>query len=52
MEHRTETAPAPVAARRRSWTAPLVTELPRLTHLTLQSGIPGNCDPGDPSSCF
>jgi hypothetical protein len=42
-------SPAP----RRTWIAPRVDELPRLTDLTLQSGgIPGDCDPGDPSSCF
>ncbi|HEX6910737.1 MAG TPA: hypothetical protein VF142_10080 [Longimicrobium sp.] len=52
MEERTETAPQPGAARRRSWSAPRITELPPLTRLTLQSGIPGDCDPGDPSSCF
>jgi len=37
---------------RRSWVAPRVDELPRLTDLTLQTGIPGDCIPGDPSSCF
>lgn len=28
-------------APRRPWTTPLVQELPRLTELTLQTGIPG-----------
>jgi hypothetical protein len=40
----TERAPAaPTAAPRRTWTAPAVTDLPRLTELTLQTGpfIPG-----------
>jgi hypothetical protein len=41
-----------VATPRRAWTAPRVDDLPRLTDLTLQSGIPGECVPGDPSSCF
>ncbi len=46
-------SPAPASAPRRPWTAPRVDELPRLSDLTLQSGgIPGTCDPGDPSSCF
>jgi len=40
------------AAPRRPWTAPRVDELPRLSDLTLQTGIPGDCVPGDPSSCF
>jgi hypothetical protein len=48
--HRSQTA---AATSRRPWVAPRVDELPRLTDLTLQSaGIPGDCDPGDPSSCF
>ena len=42
-------APAP----RRPWQAPRVDDMPRLTELTLQTvGIPGDCDPGDPGSCF
>jgi hypothetical protein len=40
------------ATPRRRWIAPRIDELPRLTDLTLQTGIPGNCQPGDPSSCF
>lgn len=41
------------ATTRRPWISPRVDELPRLTDLTLQStGIPGDCDPLDPSSCF
>lgn len=51
MQQRTDDT-APREAGRRAWVAPRVTELPRLTQLTLQSGIPGTCDPGDPSSCF
>ncbi|HEX6910452.1 MAG TPA: hypothetical protein VF142_08655 [Longimicrobium sp.] len=50
MPH-SQSAP-PVAAPRRPWLAPRVDDMPRLTELTLQSGIPGDCDPGDPSSCF
>lgn len=50
--HRTQSdaaAPAP----RRPWQAPRVDDMPRLTELTLQTvGIPGDCDPLDPSSCF
>ena len=43
----------PVSATRRPWLAPRVDDMPRLTELTLQTtGIPGDCDPGDPSSCF
>jgi hypothetical protein len=34
-------APPPQAPRRR-WIAPEVKSLPRLTDLTLQTGIPGN----------
>lgn len=37
---------------RRAWVAPRVDEMPRLTDLTLQSGIPGDCSDTDPSSCF
>jgi hypothetical protein len=50
MEQRTnEAAPA----RRHPWIAPRVADLPPLTQLTLQTtGIPGDCDPGDPGSCF
>jgi hypothetical protein len=39
-------------ALRRPWTTPRVDDMPRLTDLTLQSGIPGDCDENDPSSCF
>lgn len=43
----------PAPAPRRAWTTPRLDEMPRLTELTLQSvGIPGDCDPGDPGSCF
>lgn len=43
----------PVPPHRRAWLAPRVDDMPRLTELTLQTtGIPGDCDPGDPSSCF
>ena len=54
MQQRTDDAsPLNGPARRHTWIAPQVTELPRLTQLTLQTtGIPGDCDPGDPSSCF
>lgn len=44
----TSAAPAP----RRAWVAPRVDDMPRLTDLTLQSGIPGDCSDSDPSSCF
>lgn len=46
------TAPRPMPektpAPRRAWTAPSVTDLPRLTELTLQTGpgIPGGGGPG------
>jgi hypothetical protein len=40
------------ASPRRPWSAPRVDDLPRLSDLTLQTGIPGDCVPGDPSSCF
>lgn len=46
---------APAPAPRRPWTAPRLDEMPRLTELTLQSpggGIPGDCTPGNPGSCF
>lgn len=54
MEQRTnEASPLGGPARRHPWIAPQVADLPRLTQLTLQTtGIPGDCDPGDPSSCF
>lgn len=43
----------PAPASRRPWTAPRLDEMPRLTDLTLQSvGIPGDCQPGNPGSCF
>jgi hypothetical protein len=45
------TSTATVSARR-PWTAPRVDDMPRLTDLTLQSGIPGDCSDADPSSCF
>lgn len=46
-------APSPAAAQRRSWVAPRVEDLPRLTDLTLQSqgGIPGDCQTQG-STCF
>lgn len=40
---------------RRTWVVPTVSELPRLTELTLQSGgaIPGRCSTsGGGSTCF
>lgn len=37
-------ATAPIA--RRPWAAPRIVELPRLTELTLQSGIPGDTSGG------
>lgn len=48
-------APAPAAADRRPWMAPSISELPRLTELTLQTGpgIPGECEiGGGGSTCF
>lgn len=54
-----ESAEQPRAARPKSatkppWVAPEVTELPRLTDLTLQTGspIPGFGDPGSGSTVF
>jgi hypothetical protein len=47
MDSKTITPKAP-----RAWVAPRVETLPALTQLTLQTGIPGDCVPGDPSSCF
>jgi len=39
--------PAPPGSHtKKAWVAPEVTELPRLTDLTLQTGIPGIGDPG------
>jgi hypothetical protein len=47
----------PAPALRRPWTTPRVDDMPRLTALTLQTGpldpgILGDCDAGNPSSCF
>ena len=40
--------------RKRAWNAPEVKELPRLTDLTLQTGVPigGTGNPGTPSTVF
>jgi len=50
------TAPGhpPSAKRKRAWVSPELTELPRLTDLTLQTGlpIPGMGDPGTGSTVF
>jgi hypothetical protein len=40
----------PAAEEKRAWTAPSVTELPRLTDLTLQTGIGGGGDTGGSGS--
>jgi hypothetical protein len=45
-------ASKPARGPRRRWITPDIAQLPSLTHLTLQTGIPGDCEPGDPSSCF
>ena len=44
----------PDATGKRTWVTPEVTELPRLTDLTLQTGvpIPGFGDPGSGSTVF
>ena len=44
----------PNAPTKRPWVAPELTELPRLTDLTLQTGvpIPGFGDPGSGSTVF
>jgi len=46
--------PEPDATPKRKWVRPEVTELPRLTDLTLQTGspIPGFGDPGSGSTVF
>lgn len=44
-------SPRSGAAERRPWVAPRVEDLPRLTELTLQSPISGNCGVGG-STCF
>jgi len=45
---------APGPKRKRAWVSPELTELPRLTDLTLQTGlpIPGMGDPGTGSTVF
>lgn len=51
---RADAAPTAVAARQ-PWQAPEVSDLPRLTELTLQTGgaIPGECETGGSgSTCF
>lgn len=51
---RTDESPPAVAARQ-PWQAPEVSDLPRLTELTLQTGagIPGECETGGSgSTCF
>ena len=47
-------APRPDSKSKRPWVSPEVTELPRLTDLTLQTGspIPGFGDPGSGSTVF
>ncbi|HYW10921.1 MAG TPA: hypothetical protein VE871_03165 [Longimicrobium sp.] len=54
MQQTSESRSALSAAPRRTWTAPRVDDMPRLTDLTLQTngGIPGDCDDSNPSSCF
>ena len=44
----------PASPKKRQWVKPELTELPRLTDLTLQSGspIPGFGDPGTGSTVF
>ncbi len=37
---------------RRPWVAPVLTELPPLVQLTLQTGIGVDCTPDDPSCTF
>ncbi len=46
--------PAPPGSLKRQWVKPELTELPRLTDLTLQTGspIPGIGDPGTGSTVF
>lgn len=46
--------PESVEQTKRPWVAPELTELPRLTDLTLQTGspIPGFGDPGSGSTVF
>ncbi len=45
---------APGAKRKKTWVSPELAELPRLTDLTLQTGvpIPGFGDPGSGSTVF
>jgi len=47
-------APRPDSKSKRPWVGPELTELPRLTDLTLQTGspIPGFGDPGSGSTVF
>ena len=47
-------APRPDSKSKRPWVSPELTELPRLTDLTLQTGlpIPGFGDPGSGSTVF
>jgi len=47
-------AARPDSQRKRPWVSPELTELPRLTDLTLQTGspIPGFGDPGSGSTVF
>ena len=46
--------PQPGSTRKRPWVTPELIELPRLTDLTLQTGvpIPGFGDPGSGSTVF
>jgi hypothetical protein len=45
---------SPESKRKRKWVSPELTELPRLTDLTLQTGAPigGGGDPGSGSTVF
>lgn len=47
-------APPPGLPNKKKWVSPELTELPRLTDLTLQTGspIPGIGDPGGGSTVF
>jgi len=42
----------PDSKRKQKWVSPALTELPRLTDLTLQTAIGGGGDPGSGSTVF
>ena len=42
----------PDSKKKRKWVSPALTELPRLTDLTLQTAIGGGGDPGSGSTVF